>query len=110
MGGQTFKAPDGFTVKMDEKNHHLHKPVFIGEVKADGQFNVVWKTQGPDQGAAVEPVHRRQRQEEGRAGQEVTARRREDRAGDPARMPGSRGCADCCVRRVSRVVRRIAIR
>ena len=47
MGGQTFKAPSGFTVKMDEKNHHLHKPVFIGEVKGDGQFNVVWKTKGP---------------------------------------------------------------
>jgi urea transport system substrate-binding protein len=47
MGGQSFKAPDGFTVKMDERNHHLHKPVFIGEVKADGQFNVVWKTKGP---------------------------------------------------------------
>lgn len=47
MAGQSFKAPSGFTVKMDEKNHHLHKPVFIGEVKADGQFNVVWKTKGP---------------------------------------------------------------
>ena len=47
MAGQTFKAPDGFTIKMDEKNHHLHKPVFIGEIKADGQFNVVWKTPGP---------------------------------------------------------------
>jgi urea transport system substrate-binding protein len=47
MGGQTFKAPDGFTIKMDEKNHHLHKPVFIGEVQANGQFNVVWKTPGP---------------------------------------------------------------
>jgi len=47
MGGQTFKAPSGFTIKMDEKNHHLHKPVLIGEVKADGQFNVVWKTKGP---------------------------------------------------------------
>ncbi|MHB1231420.1 MAG: urea ABC transporter substrate-binding protein [Burkholderiales bacterium] len=47
MGGQTFKAPDGFTIKMDEKNHHLHKPVFIGEIRADGQFNVVWKTPGP---------------------------------------------------------------
>jgi len=46
VAGQTFKAPDGFTVKMDEKNHHLHKPVFIGEIKADGQFNVVWKTSG----------------------------------------------------------------
>ena len=47
MAGQKFKAPSGFEIKMDEKNHHLHKPVFIGEVKADGQFNVVWKTPGP---------------------------------------------------------------
>jgi len=47
MGGQTFKAPSGITSMMDEKNHHLHKSVFIGEVKADGQFNVVWKTPGP---------------------------------------------------------------
>ena len=47
VGGQTFKAPSGIISKMDEKNHHLHKAVFIGEVKADGQFNVVWKTPGP---------------------------------------------------------------
>jgi urea transport system substrate-binding protein len=47
MAGQTFKAPSGITSKMDEKNHHLHKSVFIGEVKGDGQFNVVWKTPGP---------------------------------------------------------------
>ena len=47
MAGQTFKAPDGFTIEMDPKNHHLHKPVFIGEVRANGQFNVVWKTPGP---------------------------------------------------------------
>jgi urea transport system substrate-binding protein len=25
-------------------NHHLTKPVYIGEVRADGQFDVVWKT------------------------------------------------------------------
>ena len=47
MAGQTFTAPSGITSKMDEKNHHLHKSVFIGEIKADGQFNVVWKTPGP---------------------------------------------------------------
>jgi len=47
MYGQTFAAPSGFTLKMDEKNHHLHKPVMIGEVKADGQFDIVWKTKGP---------------------------------------------------------------
>src|SRR5216110_3239729 len=27
-------------------NHHITKPVFIGEVKGDGQFDVVWKTEG----------------------------------------------------------------
>ena len=47
MAGQTFKAPSGIVSKMDEKNHHLHKSVFIGEIKGDGQFNVVWKTPGP---------------------------------------------------------------
>ncbi len=47
MAGQTFQAPGGFMSTMDKANHHLHKPVFIGEVKADGQFNVVWKTKGP---------------------------------------------------------------
>jgi urea transport system substrate-binding protein len=47
MGGQTFPAPSGITSMMDPKNHHLHKSVFIGEIKADGQFNVVWKTPGP---------------------------------------------------------------
>jgi len=25
-------------------NHHITKPVFIGEIKGDGQFDVVWKT------------------------------------------------------------------
>ncbi|NBS63837.1 MAG: urea ABC transporter substrate-binding protein [Betaproteobacteria bacterium] len=34
MAGQTFKAPSGFIAKMDEKNHHLHKPVFIGGARS----------------------------------------------------------------------------
>ena len=55
VGGQTFKAPNVFTIKMDEKNHHLHKPVFVAEVRADGQFNVVWKTSGPVKAAPWSP-------------------------------------------------------
>jgi len=47
LGGQTVKAPSGFTLTMDKTNHHLHKPVLIGEVRADGQFSVVWKTKEP---------------------------------------------------------------
>ena len=44
MAGQKFKAPSGFELVMDPTNHHLHKPVMIGEIKGDGQFNVVYKT------------------------------------------------------------------
>jgi urea transport system substrate-binding protein len=44
--GQKVAAPSGFTLEMDG-NHHLHKPVMIGEVRANGQFNVVWQTKGP---------------------------------------------------------------
>ncbi len=44
MAGQTFAAPSGYTLKMDETNHHLWKPVMIGEVQADGQFAIVWET------------------------------------------------------------------
>ena len=36
-------------------NHHITKPVFIGEIKGDGQFDVVWKTPGLVPGAAWSP-------------------------------------------------------
>jgi urea transport system substrate-binding protein len=41
------EAPNltGGTAKM-LPNHHLTKPVLIGEVRADGQFDTVWKTTG----------------------------------------------------------------
>lgn len=47
MAGQTFAAPSGFTLTMDKENHHLHKPVMIGEIRADGQFDVVYSTPEP---------------------------------------------------------------
>jgi urea transport system substrate-binding protein len=42
-----IEAPNltGGTSKM-LPNHHITKPVFIGEIKGDGQFDVVWKTSG----------------------------------------------------------------
>jgi len=33
-------------------NHHITKPVYIGEVRADGQFDVVWKSMGTVPGDA----------------------------------------------------------
>lgn len=55
MGYQRFKAPSGFVITMDSKNHHLHKPVFIGEITEDGQFDIVWKTNGPIRAQAWSP-------------------------------------------------------
>lgn len=47
MAGQTYPAPSGFTLTVDKTNHHLHKPVMIGEIEANGQFKVVWQTDTP---------------------------------------------------------------
>ena len=44
MAGQSFAAPSGYTLTMDAENHHLHKPVMIGQIRADGQFDVVYKS------------------------------------------------------------------
>ena len=55
IGGQTVKSPSGFEITMDAKNHHLHKPVVIGEIQEDGQFEVVWKTNGPIRAQAWSP-------------------------------------------------------
>ena len=36
-------------------NHHLTKPVLIGEIQDDGQFNTVWQTPAPVAGKAWSP-------------------------------------------------------
>ena len=36
-------------------NHYITKPVFIGEIRGDGQFDVVWKTKGLVPGVAWSP-------------------------------------------------------
>ncbi|MES2710304.1 MAG: urea ABC transporter substrate-binding protein [Pseudomonadota bacterium] len=43
MIGQKVDAPSGYTQEM-HRNHHLSKPVMIGEIQADGQFNIVYRT------------------------------------------------------------------
>ena len=37
---------------MMNTNHHLSKPVMIGEIQSDGQFDVVWQTDGVVKGDA----------------------------------------------------------
>ena len=55
VGGQTVQSPSGYTITMDAANHHLHKPVVIGEITENGQFDVVWKTDGPIRAQAWSP-------------------------------------------------------
>ena len=43
--GLKFDGPGG-TVMIDAKNHHLHKPVLIGEIRKNGQFKIVYETDG----------------------------------------------------------------
>jgi len=51
MYGQKVKNLTGGVAVMNT-NHHLSKPVLIGEIQADGQFEVVWKTDGVVKGDA----------------------------------------------------------
>ena len=43
--GMEFDAPGG-KKKMDEKNQHTWKPVYVGEILKDGQFKIIWKSKG----------------------------------------------------------------
>ncbi len=45
MYGQTVANLTGGTAVMNT-NHHLSKPVLIGEIQDDGQFETVWETDG----------------------------------------------------------------
>jgi len=54
MYGQKVAAPGGFESVMNT-NHHLSKPVMIGEIEPTGQFNIVWQTKGPVKADAWSP-------------------------------------------------------
>ena len=51
MIGQETENLTGGMAYMN-KNHHLSKPVLIGEITDDGQLKVVWETEGVDPGDA----------------------------------------------------------
>jgi urea transport system substrate-binding protein len=43
LEGLEIDGPVG-KYKVDEKNHHTWKPVYIGKIREDGQFDIVWRT------------------------------------------------------------------
>ena len=46
LGGRRVTAPSGFSVRMDDKTHHLFKPVMIGRIGDDGRILPVSVTEG----------------------------------------------------------------
>jgi urea transport system substrate-binding protein len=48
--GLEFDAPGG-KKRMHPTNRHSYKPVYVGRVRADGQFDIIWRSQG-----LVEPL------------------------------------------------------
>jgi urea transport system substrate-binding protein len=46
MSGLSITGASVITLRMDEENHHLHRPLFIGKIREDGQFEVVWQSSG----------------------------------------------------------------
>ena len=47
---QSFDAPEGI-VSIDSETHHTWRPVSIGRIRADGQFDIVWTS-----AKAVRPI------------------------------------------------------
>lgn len=43
--GLEFEAPGG-KKRMHDSNQHTLKPVYVGEIKKDGQFKIVWESDG----------------------------------------------------------------
>ncbi|HEX4408053.1 MAG TPA: transporter substrate-binding protein [Xanthobacteraceae bacterium] len=46
LADRRMTAPSGFSVRMDAKTHHLHKPVMIGRITDDGRILPVSVTEG----------------------------------------------------------------
>jgi len=46
LGGQSFNAPGGI-VSVDPQTNHVWKIVRIGQIRTDGQFEIVWNSGNP---------------------------------------------------------------
>jgi urea transport system substrate-binding protein len=55
LAGQRFRSPTDSVVMMDFTNHHLQRPLRIGLIRADGQFDVAWTSPGPFQAIPFNP-------------------------------------------------------
>jgi urea transport system substrate-binding protein len=52
---QSLDAAEGI-IAIDPETRHAWRPVFIGRIRADGQFDIVWPTTNAARAAAIRPV------------------------------------------------------
>jgi urea transport system substrate-binding protein len=50
IGRQSLNAPEG-TVTVDDETQHTWRPVYVGRIRGDGQFDLVWSS-----GKSVRPI------------------------------------------------------
>ena len=43
---QSLSAPEG-VISVDPSTHHTWRPVYLGRMRSDGQFDIVWTSQKP---------------------------------------------------------------
>jgi urea transport system substrate-binding protein len=46
MRHQSLNAPEGI-VTVDEETQHTWRPVYVGRIRSDGQFDIVWNSEKP---------------------------------------------------------------
>jgi urea transport system substrate-binding protein len=46
MGHQSYNAPEGI-VTIDADTYHAWRPVYIGKIRPDGQFDIEWSSAKP---------------------------------------------------------------
>ena len=46
IGRQSLSAPEGI-ISVDEDSRHTWRPVYVGRIRRDGQFDLVWKSEKP---------------------------------------------------------------
>jgi urea transport system substrate-binding protein len=46
MGGQSLNAPEGI-ISVDRETQHTWRPFYVGKIRSDGQFDVVWTLEKP---------------------------------------------------------------
>ena len=46
MRRQSLNAPEGI-VTVDEETQHTWRPVYVGRIRSDGQFDLVWSSEKP---------------------------------------------------------------